>query len=70
MWRLFSYWRFEEVDGGLIVEGESMILSREIPVALAWLIMPLIDRAAHELITHTLAQMKERYTNSDIVRSQ
>ena len=70
MWRLFSYWRFEEVDGGLIVEGESMLLSREVPVALAWLIMPLIDRAAHELITHTLAQMKERYTKSDIVRSQ
>jgi len=70
MWRLYSFWRFEEVDGGLIVEGESIILSREVPIVLSWLVLPLIDRTAQELIANTLEQIKERYANSDIVRSQ
>ena len=31
LWRLNSYWRFEETDGGVIVECESISLSRSIP---------------------------------------
>lgn len=31
LWRLVSWWRFEETDGGVIVEIESASLSRDIP---------------------------------------
>jgi hypothetical protein len=66
----YSFWRFEEVDGGLIVEGESMLLSREVPVGLRWLVLPLVDRAAQELISNTLDQLRDRYSYSEIVRSE
>lgn len=69
MWRLNSYWRCEEVYGGLIVEGESMLLSRQIPFGLRWLIEPLIDRAAHEMIINTLEEVKQNHTTDAIVRT-
>jgi len=42
LWRLVSWWRFEETDNGVIVECESASLSRDVPAILAW--MPLIGR--------------------------
>ena len=32
LWRLVSWWRFEQIDKGVIVECESASLSRDIPV--------------------------------------
>lgn len=37
MWRLVSWWRFEEVPEGVIVECESASLSRDIPSLLRWI---------------------------------
>ena len=31
MWRLNSYWRYKQVDGGVLVEIESLTLSRDLP---------------------------------------
>ncbi len=38
LWRLYSYWRFEERDGGVYVECESISLTRDIP----WIVSPLV----------------------------
>jgi len=38
LWRLYSYWRFEEKDGGVYVECESVSLTRDIP----WIVSPLV----------------------------
>jgi hypothetical protein len=62
MWRLNSYWRYEEVDGGLIIEGESMLLSREIPFLLRPIIEPLIDHAAREMIKNTMKETRKNHT--------
>ncbi|MGB8259812.1 MAG: hypothetical protein WCE75_05660 [Terracidiphilus sp.] len=37
LWRLNSYWRFEEGDGGVYAECRSISLSRGIPFAFGWL---------------------------------
>lgn len=37
LWRLRSYWRVEEADGGVYVQVESIGLSRSLPVLFAWL---------------------------------
>ena len=37
LWRLNSYWRFEEADGGVYAECRSISLSRGMPAALGWL---------------------------------
>ena len=36
LWRIDSYWRFEEQDGGAYVEAESISLTRDIPTGLGW----------------------------------
>jgi len=38
LWRLDSYWRFEQKDGGVYVECESVSLTRDIP----WIVSPLV----------------------------
>ena len=38
LWRLYSYWRFEERDGGMYVECESVSLTRDIP----WIVSPIV----------------------------
>jgi len=48
LWRLNSYWRYEEVDGGVLIECESISLSRSIPGAVRWIVTPLIHRAARK----------------------
>ena len=59
LWRLNSYWRYQEVDEGVIVECESLSLSRGIPRLLRWMASPLINRAARDILSRTLASMAE-----------
>ena len=35
LWRLNSYWRFEEADGGVYAERQAISLSRDVPALLA-----------------------------------
>jgi hypothetical protein len=42
-WRLNSYWRFKEQDGGVVVECESISLSRSIPFGLGWFIKGFVE---------------------------
>ena len=59
-WRLNSYWRYEAVDGGVIVECESITLSRSIPSLVRWMVTPMINSAARESMARTLTSMKTR----------
>lgn len=54
MWRLNSYWRIEEKDGGVYVQNESVSLSRTMPVLLAWLIEPLTKSIPRDVLSRTL----------------
>jgi len=42
LWRLYSYWRFEEKDGGVYLQIESIGLSRAVPAIIGWLVNPLL----------------------------
>jgi hypothetical protein len=64
LWRLNSYWRYEQVDGGVIVECESVSLSRSIPRLLEYFVRPIIDRIARESMERTLASMRDRIIRS------
>jgi hypothetical protein len=37
LWRLNSYWRFEEADGGVYAQCRAISLSRDIPFGFGWL---------------------------------
>jgi phosphatidylglycerophosphate synthase len=62
MWRLNSYWRYEQVDGGVIVELESLTLSRTVPLGLTPVVQPIIDRIARESINRTLENIRQTHT--------
>jgi hypothetical protein len=54
MWRLNSYWRIEEKDGGVYVQNETISLSRPVPALLAWIINPLTKSIPRELLVRLL----------------
>jgi len=55
LWRMNTYWRFEERDGGTYVECQSISLTRDIPTGLGWLIGPYVTSVPRESLTFTLA---------------
>ena len=54
LWRLDSFWRFQERDGGVYLECRAISLSREVPPALAWLVNPIIRSLSRDSMTNTL----------------
>ena len=54
LWRLNSYWRFEERDGGTWVECEAVSLTRDIPTGLGWIVEPIIRELPKESLANTL----------------
>jgi hypothetical protein len=58
LWRLDSYWRFEDVPDGVIVECESVSLSRGIPAALQWLVGGYLDSVPRESLESTLVPIR------------
>ena len=54
MWRLNSYWSFEEVDGGVWIDCRAISLSRDIPTGLGWIVEPIIRNLPRESLIHTL----------------
>jgi putative flippase GtrA len=57
LWRLNAYWRFEQVSGGVLIECESVSLSRGVPTLLKPVAGPIIDRVAREALEHTLREV-------------
>jgi hypothetical protein len=54
LWRLVTYWRFEERDGGVWMECEALSLTRDVPTGLGWLIEPIIRNLPKESLENTL----------------
>jgi hypothetical protein len=56
LWKLDTYWRFQERDGGTWIECEAISLTRDIPTGLAWLIEPIIRSLPEESLQNTLRE--------------
>ena len=59
MWRLNSYWRFLEKDGGVFVQLEAISLTRDIPAGLGWLVRPFITSVPEESLAFTLSRTRQ-----------
>jgi hypothetical protein len=59
LWRLNTYWRFEEKDGGVYVQCEALSLTRDIPFGLAWLIKPLVTKIPKQSLDRALGRTRE-----------
>jgi len=54
LWRMETWWRMEERDGGVYVQSEVASLTRDIPAGLGWLIAPFVTSIPKESLTFTL----------------
>ena len=59
MWRLNSYWAFEQVDNGVLVECEAISLTRDIPAGLGWMIGPFVNSIPRESLQFTLGATRK-----------
>ena len=54
LWRMETWWRMIEADGGVYVQSEVVSLTRDIPAGLAWLIGPFVTSIPKESLAFTL----------------
>lgn len=58
LWALNDYWRFEERDGGVYVQLETIELSRSVPSVVAWLVNPLIKTVPRGILSGLLGSTR------------
>jgi len=58
LWRLNTYWRFEEKDGGVYMQCEALSLTRDIPYGLGWLLKPLVTKIPRESLNRALGRTR------------
>ena len=54
LWRMNNYWSYEEGDGGLYIQIESVSLSRSVPAGIGWAVKPFIQSVPRESLEATL----------------
>ena len=54
LWRLYSYWKFDERNDGVAVECRAISLTRDIPTGLGWIIEPIVRKLPQESLIATL----------------
>lgn len=54
LWRMETWWRMEEGDGGVYVQSEVASLTRDIPTGLGWMIGPFVTSIPKETLAFTM----------------
>ena len=54
LWRMETWWRMLESDGGVYVQSEAISLTRDIPTGVGWMIGPFVTSIPKETLTFTL----------------
>ena len=69
MWRLYTYWRIEEKDGGVYVQNESVSLSRTVPALLAFVVNPLVKSIPRNVLIHLLTDTRNAVEKAEAIPS-
>ena len=59
LWRMETWWRMEERDGGVYVQSEVVSLTRDIPMVLKWMIEPFVTSVPKETLSATLVATRK-----------
>ena len=62
LWRLNAYWRYEAVPGGVLIECESVSLSRAVPYVLRPFATGMVEGLARESLERTLTGLRTYLT--------
>jgi putative flippase GtrA len=69
LWKLNAYWRFEQVAGGVLIECESVSLSRGVPTLLRPFVTGAVERIARESLERTLTSLRADLTRAFSARA-
>ncbi len=58
LWKLNAYWRFEQSGDGVLIECESVSLSRGVPWLVRPIASPIVNRIARESLERTLRSLR------------
>ncbi len=59
LWRLYTYWRLQEKDGGVYVQCRAVALTRGIPYGLGWLVKPFVTKIPRESLLFTMTKARD-----------
>lgn len=54
LWRLNTYWTYEECAGGLLLQVEAVSLTRDVPAGMGWAVRPFLESIPRESLEFTL----------------
>jgi len=63
LWRMETWWRMVERDGGVYLQSEVVSLTRDIPTGLGWLVGPFVNSIPRESLTFTLEATRRAVAN-------
>jgi hypothetical protein len=63
VWRMYSYWRYEQLADGVVIEVESLTLSRSLPPIIGAFMRPIITHIARETLERTLTSIRGRFAS-------
>jgi putative flippase GtrA len=58
LWRLNAYWRYEQADDGVLIECESVSLSRSVPLLIRPFVNGMVEGIARESLERTLMSLR------------
>ncbi|MGC1595821.1 MAG: hypothetical protein WA774_10730 [Candidatus Acidiferrales bacterium] len=64
LWRMNTFWRFEEKDGGTYIECQAISLTRDIPTGLGWVVGPFVTSVPKESLAFTLSMARAALLHS------
>src|SRR5208283_179005 len=63
LWKMETWWRLQEKDGGVYVQNQVVSLTRDVPTGLGWLIEPFITSIPKESLEFTLGATRKAVLN-------
>ncbi len=58
LWRMETWWRLEEKDGGVYLQNQVVSLTRDIPPGLGWAVEPFVTSIPKESLEFTLGAVR------------
>jgi hypothetical protein len=59
LWRLYSYWFYEERDGGVYIACQTVTLTRDIPLGMGRILGPIVRDVPGESLQASLEQIRK-----------
>src|SRR5947209_17491847 len=59
LWRMNTYWRFEQASDGVFLECEVVTLTRDVPRGVGWIVGPFLSSVPKESLQFTLDKTRK-----------